>query len=123
MPNAPESAPRGLGKGGLALWHSVADDYELEEHERTLLVQACRVVDLLDKLDVEVRRDGPLVDSPQGMKPHPAAVEARQQAVVLARLINVLRLPNGEEGDQQASARRPQRRPGVRGVTPIRGVR
>lgn len=121
MPKAPDSVPRGLGVGGRALWSSVADDYELQEHEATLLLQAARVVDLLDRLDLEVRRDGPLVDSPQGMKPHPAAVEARQQSITLARLLNALRLPNGEEGDQQAGAR-PQRRPGVRGVSHIRGV-
>jgi hypothetical protein len=62
------------------------------------------------------------VDSPQGVKPHPAAVEARQQSITLARLLNALRLPNGEEGDEQVGARRPQRRPGVRGVSHIRGV-
>src|SRR5829696_4455865 len=52
----------------------------LEEHERTLLVQAVRTVDLLEKLDAEVRRGGPLVESPQGQKAHPAATEAPSSA-------------------------------------------
>jgi hypothetical protein len=43
----------------------VVEDFDLEEHERTLLVQAVRTVDLLEQLDAEVRRDGPLVESPQ----------------------------------------------------------
>jgi hypothetical protein len=40
-------------------------------------------------------------------------VEARQQRIALARLLAALRLPSGEEGEQD---RRPQRRMGVRGV-------
>jgi hypothetical protein len=118
---APEKAPAGLGVEALALWSSVVEDYDLEEHERTLLVQAVRTVDLLEKLDDEVRRDGPLVESPQGQKAHPAATEARQQRIALARLLAALRLPAGDEGDQQAGAR-PQRRVGVRGTYGIRGV-
>lgn len=121
MRNAPEKAPTGLGAEALALWSSVVDDYDLEEHERTLLVQAVRTVDLLEKLDEEVRRDGPLVESPQGQKAHPAATEARQQRIALARLLAALRLPAGDEGDQQAGAR-PQRRVGVRGTYGIRGA-
>jgi hypothetical protein len=118
---APEKAPAGLGAEALALWSSVVGAYDLEEHERTLLVQAVRTVDLLEKLDAEVRRDGPLVESPQGQKAHPAATEARQQRIALARLLAALRLPAGDEGDQQAGAR-PQRRVGVRGTYGIRGV-
>ncbi|GAB3349942.1 hypothetical protein GCM10027300_13440 [Modestobacter lapidis] len=117
----PESSPEGVGAEALALWSSVVDVFDLEQHERALLVEAVRTVDLLAKLDAEVRRDGVMVESPQGMKAHPAATEARQQRITLARLLAALRLPNGEEGDQQASAR-PQRRVGVRGTYGIRGA-
>ncbi|MCZ2804336.1 hypothetical protein O2W18_04410 [Modestobacter sp. VKM Ac-2983] len=99
----------------------MVDEFELQEHERTLLVEAVRTVDLLERLDAEVRRDGPMVQSPQGLRAHPAAVESRQQRIALARLVAALRLPSGEEGDQQASAR-PQRRVGARGVYGIRGA-
>ncbi len=117
-------APEGLRSNGLALWRSIADDYELEEHERALLAQAARTVDLLDELDGIVRREGAMVAGPQGMTAHPAAREARQQGITLARLLAALRLPSGEEGDQQASARprRPQRRSGARGTYGIRGA-
>ena len=121
MRKAPEKPPAGLGAEARALWSSVTDAFDLEEHERTLLVQAVRTVDLLEKLDAEVRRDGPTIDSSQGLRAHPAATEARQQRIALARLLAALRLPNGEEGDQQASAR-PQRRGGVRGTYGIRGA-
>jgi hypothetical protein len=63
-----------------------------------LLVEAVRTVDLLDRLDTEVRRDGPTIDSPQGLRAHPAAVEARQQRIALAR------------ADQRAAAARRRRR-------------
>jgi hypothetical protein len=116
-----DRTPSGLAAGGRRLWKSVTDEFDLEEHELVLLVAAVRTVDLLEKLDVEVRRDGPTIDTPQGMRAHPAAVEARQQRIALARLMAALRLPAGEEGDQQASAR-PQRRVGVRGTYGIRGV-
>ncbi len=115
------NAPSGTGPAGKRLWSSVVTDYELEEHELALLREAVRTVTVLATLDAAVRRDGPLLDSPQGVKAHPAAVEARQQRIALARLLAALRLPAGSEGDVQASAR-PQRRTGARGVYQIRAV-
>jgi hypothetical protein len=97
------------------LWSSVVDAYELDEHETVLLRQACRTVTLLDRLDAELRRDGVMLDGPQGVRSHPAAVESRQQSIALARILAALRLPAGADGDQQAGAR-PQRRVGARGV-------
>ena len=116
--------PAGLGPSGRRLWDSIVGPFELDQHELALLVEAVRTTDLLDQLDAEVRRDGPMVDSPQGRKAHPAATEARQQRITLARRLAALRRPTGEEGDQQASARprRPQRRSGARGTYGIRGV-
>lgn len=113
--------PKGTGKAGAALWRSVLDVYDLEEHERALLVEAVRTVDLLAELDVIIKDEGAVVESPQGRKANPAAVEARQQRIALARLLAALRLPSGDEGDQVAGAR-PQRRVGARGVYGIRGA-
>jgi hypothetical protein len=95
----------------------VVDEYDLERHEELLLIEACRTVDLLDRLAATVAADGHMVDA----KVHPAAVEMRQQRIALARLLAALRLPAGEDGDLQAGARRPQRRVGARGVYGIRG--
>ncbi len=113
--------PAGLRTAGKRLWRSVLQEYELEEHERAMLLEACRSLDLLDQLDAAVRRDGAMVESQQGARAHPAAVEARQQKIALARLLAALRLPAGSEGDQ-AEGRRPQRRVGARGVYGIRGA-
>ena len=116
-----ERAPAGTRAAGRRLWDSVMADYELDEHERTLLVEAVRTVDLLDRLEVEVKREGAITESPQGRRANPAAVEARQQRIALARLLAALRLPAGEDGDQQATAR-PQRRVGARGVYALKGA-
>ncbi len=110
--------PTGTKAAGRRLWSSIVDSFDLDEHELVLLREAVRTVDLLADLDVIVKREGPIVESPQGTRAHPAAVEARQQRIVLA----ALRLPSGEEGDTQPSAR-PQRRGGARGVYGIRAVR
>jgi hypothetical protein len=99
----------------------VLDDYELEEHERVQLLAACRIADQLEALHAMVEADGPVVSSPQGDKAHPALVEHRAQALVLARMLAALRLPSGDESDRKGNAR-PQRRVGVRGVHNLRGV-
>ncbi|OZD37461.1 hypothetical protein CH252_32965 [Rhodococcus sp. 06-1477-1B] len=78
-------------------------------HEVALLGEACRVQDRLSALDDIVRAEGVTVDTPHGVRAHPALVEARQQGTVLARLIASLRIPD-EQGD------RPQTRGGARGT-------
>lgn len=111
------SSPPGTRAGGKRLWNSVVQRFELDEHELALLTEAVRTIDVLDRLDTMVRRDGVLVDG----RAHPALVEARQQRITLARLLAVLRLPAGEVGQEQATAR-PQRRAGARGVYGITGL-
>ena len=96
--------PAGLGPAGRALWRRIHEDYDLAEHERRLLVEASRTADTLDMLDAAVRRDG-LIGGDGRV--HPAAVEARQQRVVLTRLVASLRVPDEEE-------QRPQRRGAAR---------
>lgn len=92
----------------------------MERHEERLLLEMCRSADLLDSLAAVIESEGPMVDG----RAHPAAVESRQQKIAFARLSAALRLPAGDadSGDQQAGARRPQRRVGARGVYGLRGV-
>lgn len=85
--------PAGLRAPGKALWASVTAGYVLGGHELLILAEAARTADLLDLLEVEVRAGGAVVDSPHGRKANPAAVEARQQRLTLARLIVALRIP------------------------------
>lgn len=112
--------PKGLAVSGRKLWSSIVKRYDLEEHESTLLLQACRTVDMLDALQAELDTAGMIVASPQGEKVNPAAPELRQQRIALARLLAALRVPIGDDTSKSRDAR-PQRRAGVRGLYRIDG--
>ncbi|GAA1109934.1 terminase [Arthrobacter flavus] len=109
--------PSGLKTGGRKLWRSVTDDYELGQHELSILLEAARTLDALDELERIVRDEGVTNVSPQGVRAHPALVEARQQRVTLAKLVASLRIPF--EDDQEAT-RTPQKRVSIRSVSAIR---
>ncbi len=116
--------PKGAKTAGKTLWRALCGDYDFEQHELALLREAVRLVDLLDELQNAVVADGAvIVDSKGDTKVHPAAVEARQSRLALARVLAVLRLPEGEDGTDRLA--RPQRRAGVRApynVHPIGGA-
>lgn len=118
MSNRIPPAPAGTQASGKRLWRGVLGSWDLDEHELVLLREAVRTVDLLDRLADVVAAEGEVIDGKAGKRVHPAVVEARQARIALARLVAVLRLPDGEEGDQSAN-RRPQRRPAVRGVASL----
>lgn len=107
--------PAGSRAAGRRLFDSVTSRFELEQHELQLLVEAVRTTDLLVELDGAVRRDGALVETPQGMRAHPAAVEARQQRIVLARLLGALQLPADEDDEKRG-----RDHSGVRGMYTLR---
>ncbi|WP_024366192.1 terminase [Arthrobacter sp. TB 26] len=109
--------PAGLKTGGRKLWRSVTDEYELGEHELSILLEASRTVDALDALEKIVRDEGVTNVSPQGVRAHPALVEARQQRVTLAKLVASLRIPLE---DEQEASRSPQKRSGVRQISAVR---
>lgn len=114
MTRKPPSPPGDLKRSGRALWRSVVADFDLDEHERQLLHETCRTRDLCDLLQTQLDTDGPMSESSQGVRVHPAAVELRQQRIVLARLLAALNVPSGEESAGPHRA--------VRGVYGIRGA-
>jgi len=110
------SPPAGSGAAGRRLWRSITANYTLSEVEDVLLRQAVRVADHLDDLDVALAADGVLIPGRDGdRKVHPALAEARQQRLVLARLLSALRLPA-----EESSARLQHR--GIRGVYSTSGI-
>ncbi len=116
--HAPPAPPRDLGPDGLRLWQAITAEYDLEEHELLLLVQAARVADVCADLHGITSQDGLLVDG----RIHPAAVELRQQRILLARMIVALRVPLGEDGEAAPDGTRTQYR-GLRGAYQPRGLR
>jgi hypothetical protein len=99
MPEPPE----GLRAGGADLWRSVLARWDVDRpHELRLLLEICRMADLLDDLYVQAEDDE---DDQRA-----AMVELRHQRIAFARMCAALRIPDEEDGS------RPQRRSGVRGI-------
>lgn len=112
--------PKGLSSSGRRLWNAALADHDFDVHEELLLLQACRCADHLDRLAAEAHAGSVTVTNVKGDEvAHPAMVEARQQSLVLARLLASLRMPSGEEG---AELSRPQRRGAARGAYGVRAV-
>lgn len=107
--------PPGLAKTGRALWRAVLTDYELDEHELTILRECCRTADSLDALQALLEAEGYMSETSQGPRVHPALVELRQQRVTFARLLTALRIPTGDDTG------RTQHRGTPRGVYGIAG--
>jgi hypothetical protein len=99
--------PAGLGAGGSALWASLTEGFDLASHELVMLKEACRTVDLLDVLQLSIDLDGPVLPWGKGTRANPAAVEARQSRIALARLFASLGIPADGEGrtGQRGAAR------------------
>jgi hypothetical protein len=91
--------PRGLAAPGRRLWDCVTADYELDAPELALLEEACKTRDFIAELRLKVAETGPIIDSRQGPRVSPAAVEVRMQSLVLAKLIASLGLPKGALDD------------------------
>ena len=120
-PKIPKATPvpPGLAASGRLLWKSILAEYELQEHESLLLLQACRCADSLDRLAVEASDSPVTTFNVKGdLTAHPALVESRQQAITLSRLLASLRLPSGVQDGEV----RPQRRGASRGTYGVRGV-
>lgn len=99
------AAPEGLSEAGTRLWDAISTEFELGEHELALLREAASTADQIALLQSLVETDGPMMESPQGRKVHPAMVECRQQRIVLARLLAALRIPVDEDVDDRGPVR------------------
>ena len=102
--------PEGAGPSGRRIWREINTEYELGEHERALVVALVRQVDRLDALEKLITEEGLMVHGHGTSKIHPAVIEARQSAIAVARICAALRLPSGEQDDQDGQHR------GIRGV-------
>lgn len=113
--------PDDLREEGLALWWSILEDLDLDQHELSLLRAAARTADRLEDIADELTRVPLTVTNHKGDEvSHPLLVEQRMQGAAHAKLLASLRLPSGltEGGD----LKRPQRRGAARGSYGIRGL-
>ena len=87
--------PAGLGAGGRRLWSAVVGPFDLRPDELRILDDACREVDLVDRLEEAVAAAPLVVEGSRGQEaPHPLIPELRAHRLVLARLLKQLGLPD-----------------------------
>lgn len=103
MPAKPKQPPR-LGKNAKALWAEVTSLFELRADELRILEDACREVDLVDRLEAELAGADLVVQGSQGQPvANPLVQEVRQHRAVLMRLLQGLKLPEDDEAEQAAA--------------------
>jgi hypothetical protein len=95
----PPKAPTGLRAPGKRLWVAVADKYVLTPAEVSVLVEACRTSDELDRLEhaVRVLPEFTTTGSTGQLKPHPLLEEVRRHRTLLERLTTALALPDEDQ--------------------------
>ena len=97
------------------MWRSVAEDYELEEHESVLLTQACRTVDTIEVLQARLDVADVLDDRYNG-RVHPCLPELRLQRLALARLLKALDVGDADEQPKRQRRRWPNGSYGIKGA-------
>ncbi len=105
------AAPQGLGKKAKAVWSGITGDFDLRVDELRVLEDACREVDLIERIDEELKTADLIVKGSMGQPvASPLVMEIRQHRVTLARLFGSLKLPadaegGSEQGERSSSAR------------------
>lgn len=89
--------PGGLGDKAKKVWKGIVDVYELRPDELRILEDACREIDLVERLEKEISRPGAKLMMPGSMGQmvaNPLVQEIRQHRAVVERLLARLKLPD-----------------------------
>lgn len=129
-PTRKPRAPVDLGAAGRRLWRDVTAEFELGPGEIATLKEACRVADELDDLRAGLMGQPLTVPGSAGqMVAHPLLAEVRRHRDILARLVDSLSLPAGDEdagstpAQKRAARAASQRWRDRQGIRAIRGGR
>lgn len=107
---APEP-PAGLGEQAAQLWRDIVDEQELRRDELRILEDACREVDLIERMHVELQTAPLVVKGSMGQDvANPLVQELRQHRGLVARLLGSLKLRDEETEARDALARQDQAR-------------
>ena len=99
--------PRGLKTAGKRVWKAVTEKYELGADELELLLEACRTADDLDAIAKALVNATATVTGARGnVVPHPLFAEARASRLVLAKLLDQLKLPAEDAQPESWTTRR-----------------
>lgn len=110
-----QEPPAGLGASGQQLWDSVISVYVLTPAELSMLAEAARTSDELDRLEQAVRELPELTTrgSTGQLRPHPLLAEVRSHRQLLERLTTALALPNVDQEQGSNAAQRHARKAAV----------
>lgn len=98
--------PTGLDKRGRALWRSIAPKYDLRPDELRTLEDACKLADLIERMETKLEEDDELV-VPGSMKQptaHPMITELRQYRSSLSKMLGSLKLPDADDGEKKSAS-------------------
>jgi hypothetical protein len=95
--------PNGLGYQGQKLWKSITTefDFDAEPHKERILFDACKIADMIDRLDKEMQNEPLTVRGSMGQKAiHPCLAQSQSARGQLAQLLSRLGLPDTDEESQ-----------------------
>ncbi|MFF1336363.1 hypothetical protein ACFVYT_00330 [Streptomyces sp. NPDC058290] len=92
--------PTGLGLQGSRLWAEITEENDLRVDELRILEDACREVDLVERMHVELLDARLVVKGSMGQDvANPLVQELRQHRALVARLLAALKLQDDESGE------------------------
>lgn len=98
-----EKTPSNMGPKSKAFWTAITSEYELRADELRILEDACREIDLIEKMEKEMRTQPLTVQGSMGqIVAHPLTQELRQHRAIFKTLIAALKF---EDGDSDAGSR------------------
>ncbi|WP_327282288.1 hypothetical protein OG723_12290 [Streptomyces sp. NBC_01278] len=107
----PPDPPEGLGPRAARLWGDILDEQDLRTDELRVLEDACREVDLIERMHVELQGAPLVVKGSMGQDvANPLVQELRQHRALVARLLGSLKLSDEDREGYDAQARSAQAR-------------
>ncbi|MFI8279759.1 hypothetical protein ACIGBH_33645 [Streptomyces sp. NPDC085929] len=110
-PPPPPPAPEGLGRRASDLWEDIVEGQDLRTDELRILEDACREVDLIERMHAELQGAPLVVKGSMGQDvANPLVQELRQHRALVARLLGSLKLREDDQAERDALARQDQAR-------------
>ena len=103
---ATKTAPTGLGPKARKFWRETVGSYELSPAEALLLEGACREIDIIERLQDELKGANLVVAGSMGQDTaHPLLTEVRMHRAAFGSIVKQLALPELEDEKKQSSPR------------------
>jgi len=89
-----DPAPNGLTAKSAQFWYEMIETFDFAPHERMILEQVCRELDLIAKMETAQRASSVIIDGQYGVPTSaPMLAEVARHRSLVARLTAALKLP------------------------------